>query len=283
MFFCVTHTPLSSSFLGLKSFRFSMRNIKVRILTINYKYPDLISNYNNYKCYSNDFELKEATKEDVIININNDNLSTRTRHVSPKKKEPTPPRHSSMETRNKNIKILSDSIPRGLRMREFNHYVHDGKAHLKAFPGATAKHLHHYSLPTLKEDHPDTVIVHVGFNDLSPKDGNLECVNTEEVSKEIIEIGRTCVKYGATSVFISSIIRNRNHRKQLLIDELNAKLKQKCETQGFIFIEHNNIRIDHLWKDGIHLNEPGKEILANNFIDYLNDFLYNIQPVIPNR
>ena len=100
-------------------------------------------------------------------------------------------------------------------MREFNHYVHDGKARLKAFPGATAKHLHHYSLPTLKEDHPDTVIVHVGFNDLSPKDGNLEFVNTEEVSKEIIEIGRTCVKHVATSslyrvLFVTEIIESNS-------------------------------------------------------------------------
>ena len=132
-----------------------------------------------------------------------------------------------LDTRNKSIKILSDSIPRGLRMREFNHYVHDGKAHLKAFHGATAKHPHQYSFPTLKEDHPDTVIVHVVYIDLSPKDENLEYVNTEEVSKEIIEIGRTCVKHVATSVVISSIIRNSNHRKQLLIDELHAKLKQK--------------------------------------------------------
>ena len=77
----------------------------------------------------------------------------------------------------KNINILSDSIPRGLRMREFNSFVNSGKADLKAFPGATASRLHHYILPTLEEDKPDVVIIHVGFNDLSPKDGNLDSVN----------------------------------------------------------------------------------------------------------
>ena len=33
-----------------------------------------------------------------------------------------------------------------------------------------------------------------------------------------------------------------------------------------------NIKHYHLWKDGIHLNEKGKNILANNFIDNLQNY-----------
>ena len=47
--------------------------------------------------------------------------------------------------------IISDSIPRGLKMRAFNSYIKGGRAHIKAFQGATAKRLHHYILPTLEE------------------------------------------------------------------------------------------------------------------------------------
>ena len=55
-------------------------------------------------------------------------------------------------------------------MREFNDYVISGNVGLKSFPGATAKHLKHYALPTLHEDKPDAVIVHVGCKDLSTKE-----------------------------------------------------------------------------------------------------------------
>ena len=82
--------------------------------------------------------------------------------------------YNNEKSTGKNIKIISDSIPRGLRMYEFNHYVTSGKAHLKAFLGATAKRLHDYILPTLYEDNPDVVILHVGYNDLSPKNGQLD-------------------------------------------------------------------------------------------------------------
>ena len=64
----------------------------------------------------------------------------------------------------KNIVIISDSIPRGLKMRKFNSYL----------KGGMAKRLHHYILPTLEEENPDIVILHVGYNDLSPKDNDLE-------------------------------------------------------------------------------------------------------------
>ena len=46
-------------------------------------------------------------------------------------------------------------------MREFNSFVNSGKAHLKAFLGATASRLHHYILPTLEEDKSGVVIIHV--------------------------------------------------------------------------------------------------------------------------
>ena len=191
--------------------------------------------------------------------------------------------YNNEKSTGKNIKIISDSIPRGLRMYEFNHYVTSGKAHLKAFPGATAKRLHHYILPTLYEDNPDAVILHVGYNDLSPKNGQLDDIDVSKVTKEILDIGETCRMQGVSKVFISGLICNRNHQKQLLINDLNNLLKEGCEKNGFIFINNEGIRKEHLWRDGIHMQESGKVILARNFIQYLNDFLYGNRSGSPHR
>ena len=52
----------------------------------------------------------------------------------------------------KNILILSDSMLKTLRMREFNNHLEEGIAHLKAFPGSKSQQLNHHSIPILQEN-----------------------------------------------------------------------------------------------------------------------------------
>ena len=42
----------------------------------------------------------------------------------------------------------------------------------------------------------------------------------------------------------------------------------------FIFIDNRNIREQHLWNDGIHLQNQGKVILSNNFANSINNYNY---------
>ena len=48
--------------------------------------------------------------------------------------------------------MFSDSIPKGIRIREFDRYITNATAWLKSFPGATSKELPHYVVPTLQKD-----------------------------------------------------------------------------------------------------------------------------------
>ena len=57
---------------------------------------------------------------------------------------------SKFSKRKKQIVIFSDCIPRGIRLREFNYWLHKGYAQLKSFPGGTSKELLYYVKPTLK-------------------------------------------------------------------------------------------------------------------------------------
>ena len=68
--------------------------------------------------------------------------------------------------RKKQIVIFSDNIPRGIRLREFNYWLHKGYAHLKSFPGGTSKELLYYVEPTLKNKKFDDALLHGGVNDL---------------------------------------------------------------------------------------------------------------------
>ena len=43
-------------------------------------------------------------------------------------------------------------------------------------------------------------------------------------------------------------------------------LKGVCELNGLRFIDNSNICAEKLFEDGLHLNDDGKVILANNSI-----------------
>ncbi len=44
-----------------------------------------------------------------------------------------------------------------------------------------------------------------------------------------------------------------------------------CKLLNFIFIENGNIVLkEHILRDGVHLNDSGSDLLANNFLDNLN-------------
>ena len=48
----------------------------------------------------------------------------------------------------------------------------EGKPFLDRISGANTKQLQHYIMPTLQNDKPDAVIIHVGTNDILQKNQN---------------------------------------------------------------------------------------------------------------
>ena len=42
---------------------------------------------------------------------------------------------------------------------------------------------------------------------------------------------------------------------------------------GFGYICNDAVTTEYLWKDGIHLQDLGKNILSSNFIKFVNSFL----------
>ena len=53
-------------------------------------------------------------------------------------------------------------------------------------------------------------------------------------------------------------------------NELNDILRSLCVLHNYSFIENDDISLDDLASDGVHLNDEGSIKLANNYLDYLN-------------
>ena len=54
--------------------------------------------------------------------------------------------------------------------------------------------------------------------------------------------------------------------------------KNECCRNGFTFFNNGAITENDLWVDGIHLQESGKRIIANNLINSFNHFLESANP-----
>ena len=151
----------------------------------------------------------------------------------------------------------------------------------KAFPGATSKDMHsHYMMPTLEKDVPDTAIIHTGINDViqkSDKDGGLMAEAISDIASDIIKCGQVCRMYGVNKVCISSIINKKGVKIQAAIMLINDALVKLCEINSFDFISNVNIPYTEpynenslFYKDGLHLNDIGRDVLVSNFVEYLN-------------
>ena len=73
-------------------------------------------------------------------------------------------------------------------------------------------------------------------------------------------------------VLISSILPRAYSDFQGNRHRLNNILKERCEKEGFTFIENNSIILrTHGHHDNVHLNEAGSNLLHRNLLFALNN------------
>ena len=119
----------------------------------------------------------------------------------------------------KNVVIFSDSMVKGLKIKQFNSHIHDVTIYLKAFPGAKADQLNHHVKTSLEEYKYDAIIIHAGKNDILRSKGENEVNDIPRI--KIMNIADTCRNYNISKIFISSIIRCS--RMTVDIDYINEK------------------------------------------------------------
>ena len=114
-------------------------------------------------------------------------------------------------------------------------------------------------------------MLHIGSSDTNNETKDI--INTENLTGDIINIGKSYIDLGVKEVVISSILPKKNIALTRLLRQVNDSLREQCVLNGFGFISNDNISRTHLWKDGIHLEDLGTNILAGNFVDFLNRFI----------
>jgi hypothetical protein len=175
--------------------------------------------------------------------------------------------YSNAAKRGRRVLVLSDSMLQRIRKREFYTHLPNAWGQIKSFPGANANHLHHHVLPSLIENCPNTLVIHGGTNNLRDSDNP-----TINIVKELIGIGETARNFGVDNIIFSGLtIRKDGLQIDRKRRELNRILKSKCMSiENFAFVSNDNILLDDVSDDRVHLLESGNIKLANNILHVLN-------------
>ena len=109
--------------------------------------------------------------------------------------------YSEAVQQKKKVAITCDTMPKSINLSEIKRKL--GRktiVYRKTFPGVNSVHMNHHIIPTLLEDKPDIVIVHVGINDL------LNRFNQDQIIKNIQQMCITCKNFNVNQVIISRMV-----------------------------------------------------------------------------
>ena len=77
--------------------------------------------------------------------------------------------------------------------------------------------------------------------------------------------------HGVKEIILSSVVASGRGNADVLIHFTESQ-KYLCRGNGFCFVNNDNISQGNLYKDRLHLLEAGKLILANNFVNGINNY-----------
>ena len=173
----------------------------------------------------------------------------------------------------KKVLFLGDSHLRRINKNRLNNSFKNAKCVIKSFSGAKIDDLQHYAIPPLEQEKPDIAVIHVGSNNVT-YDNLGDDPNV--IAEKIIQIGQRCIEYGVKDVIISSIFVKHSLKLSAFIRKINDELRVLCELCNFKFVSNDNIMRKHLCGDGVHLTTSGTNILAGNIVDFIKEFILNV-------
>lgn len=211
-----------------------------------------------YSDFEKEYKNAEVEKKD---NSNHEQVDRNISNVKYPKRIPGNSSYSDITTNGKKCAIFSDSICGRIDMKKFNQCLKKSNAFRKTYLGASPKELHHYIAKPLEDEHPDTCIINVGTNRIGKDDSFV-------IANDIIKCVNRCKEFGANKVIVSNITYRPGYNKS--IKGVNDILHANKILNDFEIIYNDNINASHLWRDNLHLNNNGRDILARNIINVVN-------------
>jgi hypothetical protein len=154
-----------------------------------------------------------------------------------------------------------------VRKWEFNRHLDNGYARIKCYPGDSPRYLHHNVIPHLMEETPDTLVIHGGTNSLRDGDST-----PEKIATDVLSIGETARHFGVKHVVVTGLIRRRDggEKTEQRRRQVNSILCEQSILSNFIYVSNDNVVLNDICRDNVHMEETGTIKVANNIINAVN-------------
>ena len=130
-------------------------------------------------------------------------------------------------TNRKNTLIVGDSIIKNIEGWRLNKRMKSSVA-VKSIPGATTKGTKHHIKGCLEDNSPDSIILHVGTNNLKNKE------SVEDIANDIMDIA-IFIRNEKTNVFVSALTV-RNDRLNDKGKNVNSLLKRRYDEEKNVLL-----------------------------------------------
>ena len=159
-------------------------------------------------------------------------------------------------TNRKKTLTVGDSIVKNIEGWRLSKRMKSSFA-VKSIPGATAKGMKLHIKGCLEDNSPDSIILHVGTNNLKNKE------TVDDIAIDIMDIAMF-IRNEKTNISVSGLTV-RNDRSNGKGKSVNSLLKHRCDKEKICFVDNTNINVDILNNSGLHLKERGTTRFVNNF------------------
>ena len=131
-----------------------------------------------------------------------------------------------------NTLIFTDSIAKGIRMYEFNRFIKNSKAKMFTFPGASSHQMLHYLDVHLEDRQINTVVIHVGINDIL-RDSSQSSI--DGLLQNIKNMSLKCTKFGVKNIFISGLVYTTRINIGIL-EKIHVVIQNFCQEYGWFYV-----------------------------------------------
>ena len=213
--------------------KFNCLNIDKNAVITNDVNDNGLSNNKKSDQVSRSHQKLQSKRPQVVVNNNPENQKTFSKlPVNPSKDKYTETVKAKPEPMN--TLSFTDSIPKGIRMYDFNKLIKNRKAKMLNFPGASSRQLLQYMDIHLEEIQVDTVVIHIGVNDLLNYNNQSR---NDSLMNNIICMVEKCRNYGVKNIFLSGIVFTTRIRLDIFI-QVHNMISNFCRTNGLYYIDN---------------------------------------------